>query len=287
VFKADLHVHSSASDGRYSPAEIVHKAVDNGLTVMALTDHDTVEGIAPALAAGSEFDGFTLIPGIEISTDVSNGEVHILGYFIDYTDQSFKTSLEKMRNSRYERARKMVEKLRKLGCEIKWERVKEIAGSAAMGRPHIAEALLEKEYIKSFNEAFTKYIGYGCPAYVEREKLTPAEAVQLIIRTGGLPVMAHPYTMTEPEALIRELKDIGLAGIETYYKDYSRKEVNSLLAIARKYKLVPTGGTDYHGIDGNAETMLGGMNVPMSSINELFALAEQKGLKPLGMKVRK
>jgi 3',5'-nucleoside bisphosphate phosphatase len=285
VFKADLHVHSSASDGRYSPAEIVRKAVDSGLTVMALTDHDTVEGIAPALTAGSEFPGLTLIPGVEISTDVSSGEVHMLGYFVDYTDQSFKASLEKMRNSRYERARKMVEKLRELGCDIEWGRVKEIAGSAAMGRPHVAQALLEKGYIKSFNEAFTKYIGYGCPAYVEREKLTPSEAIRLVIKAGGLPVMAHPFTITEPEVLIRELKEVGLAGIETYYKDYSHKEVNSLLAIARKYKLVPTGGTDYHGIDGNTEAMLGDMNVPRSCVKELFDIAEQRGLKTVGMKV--
>jgi predicted metal-dependent phosphoesterase TrpH len=283
VFKADLHIHSSASDGRYSPAEIVSKAVASGLTLIALTDHDTVDGIAPALSAAREFPGLTVIPGVEISTDISNGEVHMLGYFIDYTRQSFKASLAKMRNSRLERARKMVEKLRDLGCNIEWERVREIAGKATLGRPHIAQALLEKGYIRDFKEAFSKYIGQGGPAYVEREKLTPAEAVQLVLQANGLPVMAHPFTAVAVEEIVKELKAVGLVGIETYYAGYSPEDVNSLLRMADKYNLVPTGGTDYHGIDDTAEVALGKVDVPERFVKELFSLAEKRGLKTVSL----
>lgn len=278
MFKADLHVHSSASDGRYSPAEIVRKAVASGLKVIALTDHDTVEGIAQALSTATEFPQLTVIPGVEISTDISNGEVHVLGYFIEYTKQSFRNSLEKMRNSRLERARKMVEKLRNLGCTIEWERVREIAGNAAMGRPHIAQALLEKGYIGDFKEAFSKYIGHGCPAYVEREKLTPAEAVQLVLTANGLPVLAHPFTTVAVEEIVKELKAVGLVGIETYYAGYSPENIKSLLGMADKYNLIPTGGTDYHGID-NTDAMLGNVDIPERFVKELFNMAEKRGLK--------
>jgi hypothetical protein len=277
VFKADLHVHSSASDGRYSPAEIVQKAIDSGLKVIALTDHDTVDGIKPALSAARAFPDLMVIPGVEISTDITKGEVHVLGYFIEYTNQSFRTSLEKMRNSRLERARKMVEKLIELGCKIEWERVREIAGEGSIGRPHIAQALLEKGYIGDFKEAFSKYIGHDCPAYVEREKLTPVQAVQLILSVNGLPVLAHPLTIAEPEAVVRELKVNGLVGIETYYGDYSANEIDLLLSLARKYNLIPVGGTDYHGVDDKSELMLGGVTVPEQYVRELINLAKQRG----------
>lgn len=277
MFKADLHVHSSASDGRYSPAEIVQKAVDSGLKVIALTDHDTVDGIKPALSAARAFPDLMVIPGVEISTDITKGEVHVLGYFIEYTNQSFRTSLEKMRNSRLERARKMVEKLIELGCKIEWERVREIAGEGSIGRPHIAQALLEKGYIGDFKEAFSKYIGHDCPAYVKREKLTPVQAVQLILSVNGLPVLAHPLTIAEPEAVVRELKVNGLVGIETYYGDYSVNEIDSLLSLARKYNLIPAGGTDYHGVDDKSELMLGGVAVPEQYVRELINLAKQRG----------
>ena len=154
--RVDLHIHSNASDGRYSPAEIVRTAVTAGLTVIALTDHDTIDGLVPAIEAAREFPALTLIPGVELSTDIPNGEVHVLGYFIEYSDQEFKVSLERMRNSRANRADKMVAKLKELGCNIELERVKEIAGNGALGRAHIAQALLEKGYIGSFKDAFTK-----------------------------------------------------------------------------------------------------------------------------------
>jgi len=279
VSKADLHVHTTASDGRYSPTEIIRKAAEAGLTVIAISDHDTVDGIPEAISAAKQFPQLRVIPALEISTDVPNGEVHVLGYFIDYTNKNFGDSLMRMRNSRVERAYKMTEKLRALGCKIEWERVREIAGSSTLGKPHIAQALLEKGYIKSFKEAFEKYIGHNGPAYVKREKLTPAEAVQLILKANGLPVLAHPLAIPDTESTIKELATSGMMGIEVYYADYSLEQINSLFKLANTYNLIPTGGSDYHGIDDANETMLGNINVPMQSIEKLFTLAEQRGFR--------
>jgi len=279
----DLHIHSAASDGRYTPVEIVRKAVTAGLTVIALTDHDTIDGMVPAIEAAREFPALTLIPGVELSTDVPSGEIHVLGYFIDYTGQEFQASLERMRNSRANRADKMVAKLKELGCDIELERVKQIAGNGALGRAHIAQALLEKGYISSFRDAFSKYIGHGCPAYVVREKLTPAEAVKLVLKANGLPVLAHPYTALNPEEVIKELKTIGLVGMEVYYAGYLPSEMNILLNMAEKYELIPTGGTDYHGIDATSDIAIGGTDVPIQSVKQLIALAEQRGIKTLSL----
>jgi 3',5'-nucleoside bisphosphate phosphatase len=277
--KADLHIHSNASDGHYSPAEIVRMAAAANLTVMSLTDHDTVNGLEPALEALQEFPALKLIPGVELSTNTTGGEIHVLGYFIDYDNGEFRSSLARMRNSRTGRAEKMVTKLNALGCDVEMDRVKQIAGNGALGRAHVAQALLEKGYISSFKEAFSKYIGRDCPAYVAREKLTPAEAVQLILKVHGLPVLAHPFTTTNPEAVIRELKPVGLAGMEVYYAGYLPAETNNLLNLAKKYSLAPTGGTDYHGIDAAAEITIGGTDVPMHFIEQFIAMGEQRGIK--------
>jgi predicted metal-dependent phosphoesterase TrpH len=279
--KVDLHIHSSISDGIFSPTEIVQKAAKAGLTVIALADHDNVDGIAPALEAAREFPWLKVIPAVEISCDVPEGEVHMLGYFIDYTQRSFLTALERMRNSRQERAKGMVAKLVNLGLNIDWERVKEIAGSGSVGRPHIAQAMLEKGYITSIQEAFTRYIAFGGPAYVERQKMSPGEVVELIIRANGLPVLAHPLTINDPESLIIELKKSGLVGLEAYYKDYTDEEINRLISLADKYGLILTGGSDYHGLDENTETMIGGARVPFEIIEKLTFLAEQRMSGPV------
>ncbi len=278
--KVDLHIHSSVSDGRFSPAEVVRKAAEAGLTAIALADHDNVDGIAPALEAAKNFPWLKVIPCVEISTDVPQGEVHMLGYFIDYTHQELLASLEKMRVSRQKRAQGMIAKLENLGLTIEWERVKEIAGSGSVGRPHIAQALLEKGYIASIKEAFTKYIGWGGPAYVEREKMSPVEAVRLILRANGLPVLAHPLFINELEAMVVELKASGLVGLEAYYDNSTAEEINRLVNLADKYGLIVTGGSDYHGLDESAETLIGGANVPVESAEQLITLAEQGILKP-------
>ncbi len=277
--KVDLHIHSTASDGRLSPAEVVRKSAKAGLTVIALADHDTVDGIAPALEAAKTFPWLRVIPGVEISTDVPKGEVHVLGYFIDYTHQELLATLERMRDSRRERAQGMIAKLRNLGLPIKWERVQEIVGSGSVGRPHLAQAMLEKGYIASIKEAFTKYIGWGGLAYVEREKMSPGEAAKLILQANGLPVLAHPLTINDPEAMVIELKASGLAGIEAYYDGYTAEEINRLVSLAERHGLIITGGSDYHGLDASTETMIGGAEVPIESAEQLVVLAEKRALK--------
>ena len=277
--KVDLHIHSTTSDGQLSPADIVLKAAELGLTIMAITDHDTVDGIAPALVAAQAFPGLNIIPGVEISTDVPNGEVHLLGYFIDYTDPELEATLSRFRGSRIQRAQRMLTKLEAFGIHIEWQRVQEIAGSGSIGRPHIAQAMLEKGYIASLKEAFVKYIGRGSPAYVEREKMTPVEAVELVLRANGLPVLAHPLTTDDLEMMVVELKAAGLVGIEAYYNGYTADEINGLLNLANRHNLIATGGSDYHGVDTNAETMIGGADVPMECVTRLIDLAKQSGLK--------
>ena len=276
----DLHIHTSASDGRFSPAGIVSRSAAAGLAVIAITDHDTVDGIAPALQAARTFPSLRVIPGVEISTDIPAGQAHILGYFVDYTDHELQIALEKMRNSRWERARKMVARLEDLGCRIEWERVREIAGAASVGRPHIAQALMEKDYVESIKDAFTRYISQDGPAYVERDKMTPVQAAELILQAKGLPVLAHPLTVPDPEAMVIELKAAGLTGIEVYYKDYSRDDINRLLRLSDRYGLVNTGGTDYHGLEPETDIDIGGVDVPAECVEQLLTLAQQRELKP-------
>ena len=275
----DLHIHSNVSDGRFSPEEIVHKAATLGLTIIALTDHDSIDGIAPALSAAGAFPQLKIIPGVEISTEAPGSEVHVLGYFIDYANEKLKAALEGFRNSREVRAQRMIAKLENLGIHIQWPRVKEIAGDGSVGRPHLAKAMLEKGYITSLQEAFTKYISHDGPAYVERDKMIPAEAAELVIRSDGLPVLAHPLTMSDPEALIIQLKEVGLVGIEAYYNDYTADQVKSLINMADRHNLIVTGGSDYHGLDDGSDIMMGAVDVPMESAKRLIALAKQRELK--------
>ncbi len=277
--KVDLHIHSTASDGRLSPEEVIYKSVELGVTIIAIADHDSVDGIAPALAAAKTFPQLKVIPCVEISTDVPQGEVHVLGYFIDYTDHELEATLRRLRSSRLQRAQGMITKLGNLGIHIEWQRVQEIAGSGSIGRPHIAQAMLEKGYIASIKEAFIKYISRDGPAYVDREKMTPAEAVELILLAGGLPVLAHPLTINDLETMIVELKAAGLVGIEAYYDGYTADEINKLVSLAERYNLIATGGSDYHGLDASTETTIGGADVPMESAEQLMALAEQRALK--------
>jgi 3',5'-nucleoside bisphosphate phosphatase len=271
ISSVDLHLHSTASDGKLSPHDLVKLAAETGLKVIALTDHDTVEGITPALEAAKALPKITLIPGVEISTDLPDGEAHILGYFIDYTDPDFSKTLEKFRVSRLTRGKKMVDKLNSLGFFIDWKRVQEIAGDGVIGRPHIARAMLEKGYINKFEDAF-RYIGHDGPAYVARDKMTPEEAVELIVRAKGLPALAHPFTVKDPEAMVIKLKKVGLVGLEVYYKDNSPEQTTNTLKLAEKYGLIATGGTDYHAMGEPDEVKLGGVEVPMKAAEQLIAL---------------
>jgi len=269
--KADLHLHTTASDGRYSPEELVGKAAGVGLAVMAITDHDSVEGVAQALKAAQSFPDLKVIPGVEIGTDVPHGEVHVLGYFINYADAGLIDRLAELRDSRKMRAKNMIAKLADLGVYIEWERVQEIAGSGSVGRPHVAQAIMEKGYVQSLKEAFIKYIGRDGPAYAEREKMTSQQVVELVVKVGGLAVLAHPADIEGLEDLIPRLQRVGLAGMEVYYNAYGNSTVQHLASLARKHRLIATGGSDFHGLEHITETPLGGVDIPPECIERLLA----------------
>lgn len=271
--KADLHLHTAASDGRLDPQDLIKLAVENGLDVIAITDHDTVGGISPSLIAVENYPSLTVIPGLEISTDVSDGEVHILGYFIDYLDDNLLTKLHEMRNSRELRAQKIISKLHNMNMEIKWQRVKELAQGGSVGRPHIAQALLESGYVDSMREAFDKYISHEGPAYVDRDKMLPVDAVKLIINAKGLPVLAHPTFVNDLERLLPELIEAGLIGMEVYYGKYTPDTIKHLKRISDRYGLISTGGSDYHAFGDNSEAMMGEALAPLQSVNQLFNMA--------------
>ncbi len=272
---ADLHLHTTASDGRLKPGELIELVAEKGLDVISITDHDTVNGIRDGLTAAVRFPAISLIPGVEISTDVPQGEVHVLGYFIDFTDAEFLSRLEEMRNSRQLRARRMVEKLAELGLPVRWERVHELAGGGAVGRPHIAEAMLEAGYITSFKEAFEKYIGKNGPAYASRFKISPVDAVRMVVQAKGLPVLAHPTFVNDLEGLLPDLIKAGMIGMEVYYKDYAPNTVDDLAAIADRNGLVKTGGTDYHAFGDEEEVVPGGVTVPEESVRRLYEMADK------------
>jgi predicted metal-dependent phosphoesterase TrpH len=277
----DLHTHSTASDGIYYPTELLHRAKEVGLRVLALTDHDSSDGLDEAAQAAHELD-IDFIPGIEINTDVSGGEVHVLGYFIEYQRPAFQDILRVLRDARERRGQRMVELLNEQGVAVSWERVREIA-AGAVGRPHVAKALLEAGYVHSIGEAFDKYIGKGGPAYAPRYKLTPEDAVQLIASANGLPVMAHPIELpglSELRNWLPGLRRAGLVGLETYYGPYTPEQEQALRVLADEYDLIPTGGTDFHG-PGIHPTPLGGRYVPYEAVERLKAEAVKRyGLTP-------
>ena len=277
----DLHTHSTASDGIYSPTELLHKAKDVGLRVLALTDHDTTGGLEEATQTARTLD-IDIIPGIEINTDVGGGEVHVLGYFLEFQRPEFQAVLKVLRDARERRGQRMVELLNKHGVHISWERVREIA-QGSVGRPHVAEALLEAGYVQTTSEAFDTYIGRDCYAFVARYKLTPKDAVLLIASANGLPVIAHPIELPGLDELRNWLPDLceaGMVGLETYYGAYTPENERELLALAHEYKLIPTGGTDFHG-PGIHPTPLGGRYVPFEAVEGLKAeAAKRRGKTP-------
>ncbi len=246
----DLHVHSTASDGTMTPRELVFHAASRGLKAVALTDHDTVDGVAEAEAAGREAD-IVVIPGVEIGVDYS-GEMHILGYFINYNDPVLVDGLKKVRSYRDERNPQMVEKLRKMGFDITMEEVTDASEGKVIGRPHFAAVLVKKGYVRDTAEAFDLYLGAGKPAYVKKDRLSPRQGIELIKSSGGVPVLAHPkYLRTggglDLDGLMHELMSYGLQGIEVYYTEHSPEETDRFYKLASDNNLIITGGTDFHG----------------------------------------
>lgn len=246
----DLHTHSTASDGSMSPRELVRHAKESGLAAVAITDHDTIDGVEEALDEGAKI-GIEVIAGVETSVDF-NPEMHILGYFFGDTFKNLEHTLEKLRLSRNERNPKMVENLKSLGFDITMEEVRAEAKGNIVARPHMASVLMKKGYVKSVREAFDKYISDGKPAFVKKDKMTPEECVEAITKAGGIPVIAHPIflylTWGKLDELVGRLVKVGLKGIETYYVENSGDDTGNLLRIAIKHNIIPTGGSDFHGI---------------------------------------
>ena len=271
----DLHLHTLASDGRLSPTELVNLAASQGLKVVAVSDHDTTEGLAEAYRAAEQFPDLQIIPAIELSTDIPGDEIHMLGYFLQYEDDEFQAILRRFRAGRLERGRLMVEKLATLGLPVEWERVQEIAGDGSVGRPHIALAMVEKGYFKEPKEAFYDYLGRNGQAYVERKKMTPAEGAEMLARVGGSAVLAHPANLVDLDAKVAELKEAGLVGMEVHYAQYSPDTVDYLLSIARNHDLIPCGGSDYHGLGNSGEPLPGTLGPPMESVERLAEVSRR------------
>ncbi|KAA8545597.1 hypothetical protein F0562_020381 [Nyssa sinensis] len=276
----ELHSHSICSDGFLSPSKLVERAHQNGVKVLALTDHDTMSGIPEAMEAARRF-GIKIIPGVEISTIFSpRGEsgseepVHILAYYSSCGPTRFE-ELEKflanIRDGRYLRAKNIISKLNKLKLPLKWEHVARIAGNGvAPGRLHVARAMVEAGHVENLKQAFTRYLYDGGPAYSTGSEPVAEEAVKMICETGGMAVLAHPWALKNPVSVIRRLKDAGLHGIEVYRSDGKLAAYSDL---ADAYNLVKIGGSDYHGRGGNSESDLGSVSLSVLAVHEFLKVA--------------
>jgi 3',5'-nucleoside bisphosphate phosphatase len=256
----DLHVHTNMSDGSLSPAEVVRLSAEKGLHAIAITDHDTVEGIAEAQAEGLE-SGVEVIPGVEMSVQWNPGIVHILGFFIRPDDRNLLASLAYLARGREDRIPRIVSKLNDCGVHISVEEVALESGGGVPGRPHVANVMVRKGIVNAVQEAFDLYLGKGAPAYVKKTKISPEEAMRVIKEAGGLPVLAHPHTLDEPNSsrlreIIRGFVSEGLEGIEVYYPKHTAEQTKMFLDLASEFDLAITGGTDFHGA-GRPEVELG------------------------------
>jgi 3',5'-nucleoside bisphosphate phosphatase len=266
-YAIDLHTHSLRSDGALSPVDLVKRAAARGVKIQALSDHDTLAGVAEAVVTGAAL-GVRIIPATELNTESEWGDAHVLGYFIDPDDAALEERLRWLRENRGRRIELMVEKLNAQGYAVELTRVLEIAQGGALGRPHLAQALFEKGYVRTYDDAFDTLIAKDSPAYVARIGLDPFEAVALVRKHGGVPSLAHPGTVIGLDQLLPKLVAAGLAGIEAYYGAHSPEMTARCLARARELDLVPTGGSDFHG-RGEHGTDLGGVFVPPETIGYL------------------
>ena len=271
----DLHVHSNASDGTLSPEELVDYAIQKQLSAFALTDHDTIDGLKPALARADGRD-IEIIPGIELSTEYKGRDIHIVGLFIRYEDAGFQSRLQEFCHSRDIRNEKMAARLTEAGFPISMEELTDAFPDAVITRSQFARLMMEKGYVKEMKEAFEKYIGDTCPCFVPREKVTPQGGVRLIMDAGGVPVLAHPtlYHMKEEEldTLILSLKEAGLIAIEGLYSTYTVAEQAMVRRLARKHGLLISGGSDFHGSNKpglDLGTGYGNLKIPYDILEQL------------------
>lgn len=271
--RADLHMHTNASDGQYSPAELIE--LTRQFDVIAITDHDTTEGIEPAQQAALKYGAPTIIPGVELSAEDTEGDVHMLGYHIDIHNAPFQQTLTHFRDTRFERGRLMLEKLATMGMPLDWQQVVANANGAAIGRPHVARALLASGYVESIKDAFDRFIGNDGPAYIARARLTPEEAVALIHQAGGVAVLAHPGLLKDYRAVLLRLIAVGLDGIEVIHPSNSETVRLDLRGIAVTSMLIMTGGSDFHGPKIKPDVTLGMVSPPEGAV-EALALAAKR-----------
>jgi predicted metal-dependent phosphoesterase TrpH len=276
----DLHSHTTASDGTYTPRELVREAAQRGLRVLAITDHDSTDGLAEALAEAAAHRPLQIVPGIEINCDVEGAEIHILGYCMEYAAEWFQAFCRSQREERRQRVHRMAERLASLGLPIDPEEVFALVREGSAGRPHVAQVMIARGYVKSVREAFDKYLASGRPGHVPRKKLAPADAVRLIRKAGGVPVFAHPG-LADRDTLIPGLIDAGMMGIECYYPEHSAAQRAGYVQICKERGLVATGGSDFHGPKVRAAT-LGSPTVPLAAWEELQAkAAEARASRPV------
>ncbi|HUQ41271.1 MAG TPA: PHP domain-containing protein [Candidatus Limnocylindrales bacterium] len=268
-YPIDLHTHSLKSDGVLSPTALVERAAARGVLIQALSDHDTLAGIAEAVTAGERL-GVRIIPATELNTESEWGDVHVLAYFVDPSDAPFEEKMKWLRENRGRRIELMVENLNRLGYPVSLARVQDIAQGGALGRPHLAQALFEAGHVPSYDAAFDTLISKESQAYVSRVGLAPLEAVELVRAHGGVPSLAHPGTVLRLEELLPQLVAAGLAGIECYYGSHTPAWTAHCLRLAAAHGLIPTGGSDFHG-RGEHGADLGGTFVPPENIALLEA----------------
>ncbi len=268
----DLHSHTTASDGTLAPRELVALAAKQGVTVLAVTDHDSTEGVAEAREAAMSCAGLTIVPGIEINCDVEGAEIHVLGYFLELDAGWFQEFLREQRAERAARVHRILARLAELGIFIDAAEVFALVKEGSAGRPHIAQAMVHRGYVRSVREAFDRYLHSGGPASAPRRKLTPEQAIAVIRRARGVPVLAHPG-LANRDAMIPALVDAGLLGIESYYPEHSAGQTQSYLDLCRRHGLVATGGSDFHGPAVSHAPHPGAHAVPAAAWGDLRARA--------------
>jgi len=268
----DLHMHTAYSDGALSPEELLSKVRETNLVAFSITDHDTLEGYRQTKKLLTEDDP-ELIPGVELSAEAGGEDMHLLGYLLDPDDKTLIDSLSDFQVIRRRRGRTMVEKLNQMGLTISFEAVEQAAKGAVVGRPHVADVLLQEGHITCFDEAFRKYIGNGGPAYVSRSRLTPAEAIDLIHGAGGVAVLAHAF-IAGMNQYIDDLAEMGLDGLEVFHYSHKKHQVKQLKTLARRHGLLQTGGSDFHGRREH-EGEIGSLNVPVDLLDRLKQHAHQ------------
>jgi len=277
----DLHLHSTFSDGSMTPASLVVEAKDLGLTAIALTDHDIVDGIPEFMDSGRKW-GIITVPGVEISVDTklpNNGHMHILGLFIDYNSKKMKNIVDNLRKERNLRGERIIRRLNDLSVAITMEELLEEAGEGSIGRPHLAKILVRKQVVSSTQKAFDVYLGKGRPAYIDKVKLGESDAIKMVKDAGGLAILAHPHlmkydTFEETQKKIMELKDLGLDGIEAYHTGMSEFNAKKLQKLAKTLDLAVSGGSDFHGANKEGISMGSGkknLNIPDHLIVQLEA----------------